>query len=307
MPTRASIIRGPAIVTFNGATYYSKGDINLAVGLETFAVETALHGKVDERVIERVSKVTFTPDGQWESLGVTWPYGAMNLGDSVFGATDLPLVIKTQAGKTLTFACAAITKMPSIMLGATKTLLGDIEFTCLGTENEAWTETDNLVAVGTAAFSDTTFSSSSIITQPYTGAWGGSAPWSSIRTFDGWQVDFDLQLTPITTDGDGIVDMTFAGLAVNAKCSPLGVTEANVIDALRLQGAGNARGRSLNANSNDLVITGTGVVVTVKAAQLKNGPLIFGAGARRVGELEWVATRQFTLGVASPLFTVATS
>lgn len=303
--TRSSIVRGPAVVTFNGATLYSKGDISLELGVETFEVATALHGKVDERVVTRVARVRFTPDGQYESLGVVWPYGAMNLGDSVFGATDLPLVIKTKDGKTLTFAAAAVTRMPSLNLGATKTILGDIEFTCLGADNTAWTAANSLVTTATAAFSDTTFDPASIVTQPYTGVWGVSAPWSSIATFDGWTVDFDLQMAPVTTDAEGIVDMTFQSLAVTAKCRPVGVTEANVIAALKLQDTGNARGRSLQTGSNDLVISNTGVTVTVKSAQLKAGPLLFGSGTPRVGELTWVATRKFTAGAASPLFTVA--
>jgi hypothetical protein len=159
--------------------------------------------------------------------------------------------------------------------------------------------------VTSAAFSDTSFDPASIITQPYTGVWGVSAPWSSITTFDGWQVDFDLSLNPITTDGDGIVDMTFASLAVTAKCRPIGITETQLITALGLQGGGNARGRSLQTGSSDLVISNTGVTVTVKSAQLKSGPMAFGSGTPRIGELTWVATRKFAAGVASPLFTVA--
>jgi hypothetical protein len=302
---RSTIIRGPAIVTFNGATLYSKGDIELELGVETFNVETAMHGKVDERVASRVARIRFTPDGQYESMGVIWPYGAMNLGDSVFTAADIPLVIKTKAGQVLTFSAAAITKMPSLMLGSSKTILGDIEFTALGKDNEAWTVANNLVTVTSAAFSDTSFDPASIITQPYTGVWGVSAPWSSITTFDGWQVDFDLSLNPITTDGDGIVDMTFASLAVTAKCRPIGITETQLITALGLQGGGNARGRSLQTGSSDLVISNTGVTVTVKSAQLKSGPMAFGSGTPRIGELTWVATRKFAAGVASPLFTVA--
>ncbi len=307
MPTRSSILRGPAVVTFNGATLYSKGDITLTMELQTFNVDTAIHGKVDERVSDRVTRISFTPDGQFESQSVIWPYASMSLGASVFGSTDLPLVIKTVEGKTLTFKAAAITKMPSLVLASTKTMLGDIEFTCIGQENTTWTTDSSLVTVASAAFSDTTFAPSSILTQPYTGAWGASSPWSSISTMDGWQVDFDLQLEPVVTDADGLVDMTFASLEVSAKCRPLGILETDVINALRIQGVGNARGRSLQLNSNDLVITGTGAVITVKSAQLKSGPQMFGAGQLRIGELVWVATRKFTAGVASPLFSVATS
>lgn len=304
---RTSIIRGPAVVQFDSTSFFSKGDIELDLGLETMDIETSAHGKVDERVTERVSKVRFTPAGEFENLSVLWPYGATVIGTSIFGATDKPLVIHTLAGKTLTFAAAAVTKMPNLILSATKTLIGDVEFTCLGTDNEAWTETDNLVAVASASYSDATFDPASILTQPYSAAWGATSPWDAINTFDGWSVEFDLGLEPVRTDSDGTIDMTFSALGVSASCQPVGITEQQAIDALKLQGAGNYRGRSLQANSNDLVISGTGVVVTVKKAQLKTAPMGFGPRTPRVGTLMWTATRPFSLGVAGALFTVATS
>lgn len=304
---RTSILRGPAIVQFNGASFYSRDDIAVEVGLETFAVSTSLHGKVDDRVSDRVAKVKFTPSGEWEALGVLWPYATAIIGSSVFGDTDKPLVIHTADGKRIQFSSAAVTGMPSINLSATKQIHGDVEFTCLGKDNESWTATGNLVAVTSVAFADTGFNPADIITQPYLGAWGVTSPWNTIKTKDGWVVEYDLQLEPVMVDEDGTVDYTFGSLAVKASCTPLGITEQNFFDALRLQGAGNARGRSLQANSTDLVISGTGVSITLKSAQLKTGGMAFGPTAERIDKCEWVSTRKFISGVAQPLFVVATS
>lgn len=305
---RSTILRGPAIVTYNGATFYSKGDITVELGLETFVIDTSAFGKVDERVQDRIARVRFTPDGQFESLGVLWPYGATSIGSSIFGASDTPLVIQTISdGKAITFSAAALTKMPDLELGATKTMLGEIEFTCLGANNEAWTVADNLLAIASNAFADTSFSVAAILTQAYTGVWGASAPWNSISTSDGWRVAFNLGLTPVTTDADGVVDMTLESLEVTATCVPLGITEAQLAAALKLQGSGATRGRSLASGASDLVLTGTGAVITVKGAQLKSGPMQFGRGALRVGELGWIATKTFSGGSPLPLFTVATS
>src|SRR5690606_2508670 len=120
------------------------------------------------------------------ALGVLWPYASATIGASVFGATDKPLVIQTVDGKQITYAAAAVTRMPSLSLSATRQIHGEVEFTCLGTNNEAWTATGNLVEVASVAFADTGFDPAAIITQPYTGAWGVSAPWSSIKTKEGW-------------------------------------------------------------------------------------------------------------------------
>jgi hypothetical protein len=99
--------------------------------------------------------------------------------------------------------------------------------------------------------------------------------------------------------------MTLRDLAVRCRCRPEGITEAQLVTALKLQGTGNARGRSLNANSNSLVITGTGVSVTLTGAQMKGGGMQFGPITPRIGEVEFVATRTFSTGVAQPLFVLA--
>lgn len=304
---RTSILRGPAVIQFDGQSFYSRDDITVELGLDTFEVRTSLHGKVDDRVSERIARVRFTPAGEWEALGVLWPYASATIGASVFGATDKPLVVQTADGKRITFQAAAVTRMPSLTLSATKQIHGEVEFTCIGTDNEAWTVTENLVDVRSQAFADTGFDPASIITQPYVGAWGATPPWNSIKSKEGWQVDFDLSLEPVTVDDDGTVDMTFGSLTVTAACRPLGISETQFIDALRLQGTGNARGRSLQANSNDLVISGTGVVITLRKCQLKTGGMAFGPTTERIAQCQWVVTRQFIGGVAQPLFTLANS
>lgn len=304
---RSTILRGPAVVQFDGASYFTKGDVQVDISVSTFDVATSAHGKVDQRVDDRVCRVRFTPAGEIENLGVTWPYGSMVLGTSIFTGTDKPLVVHTLAGRKLTFSAAAITRMPGLRLAATSTIHGEMEFTCLGANNEAWTEADNLVAIADTAYSDATFAPASIVTQPYTGVWGGSAPWSTIKTFDGWTVDFDLGLSPVTTDADGVVDMMFSDLTVRATCKPQGVTESELIAALKVQGSGATRGRSLQANSNDLVLTGTGLIVTLKSAQISAGSMAFSPTSPRMQDVTWIATRPFATGVAGALFTLATS
>lgn len=305
--SRSSILRGPAVVIFGGSTFYTKDDIQLDLSLGTFDVATSQFGKVDERVSSRATKVRFTPAGEWEALTVLWPYASSTIGASVFTATDVPLVIQTLDGKRLTFSAAAVTALPDIILSAGQTMIGAVEFTCIGTDATEWTGANSLVAVSSQAFSDTGFSSSGIKTQPYSAAWGGSSPWSSFQSMDGFRVSFDLALAPVETDSDGLVDMTLRDLAVRCRCRPMGITEAQLITALKLQDTGNARGRSLNANSNSLVITGTGVSVTLTGAQMKGGGMEFGTTTPRIGEVEFVATRTFSTGVAQPLFALAAS
>ncbi len=307
MISRTAFVRGPAIVTFNGATFHSKGDIEFELGVETFPVETAIHGKVDERVRERVARVRFTPAGEWENLSVLWPYASTSIGASIFTGSDLPLVIQGADGRKVTLSAAAVTKMPDIILSTTRTLIGQVEFTGIGSDTIPWTTADSLVAEASNAYSDITFSPSAILTQPYTAAWGASPPWSSFETLEGFTVSFETSFGDVSTDAGGLIDMTLGGIAVVARCQPVGISQAQLITAIGVQGTGNARGRSLLAGANNLVISGTGVVVTVRKANIRTAPLRYGNTTPRIGEVEFVANREFSTGVAQPLFAVATS
>lgn len=307
---RATIIRGPAVVQYNTVTFYTKGDIEVKFGLETFNVETDSFGNAPERLKDRLVEVTFTPVGEWESMATLFPYAATLPGTSIFGsaAAEKALVIHTLAGVKLTFPCAAVTKLADISASAVKTLFGQVTFTCLGKGNTAWSVADSIMDVAAAAFADATFNPANIKTVPFAVAWG-IAPWDAINTRDGVTVSFDLQTEKVETDTDGVIDMTFKDLGVMAKLTPVGVTEAQVDTALGWQGVATAvRGGSLDALANDLVLTGAGAgapVITVKKAAMKTAGYRFGSTALRHGELGFVAQRQWTAGVAQPLYTLA--
>lgn len=299
---RSSIKRGPAIIKYDGATFWTKADIRLAIDLATLEIDSSAYGKVDERTTQRKCEVSFTPVGEWESLAVLFPYGSMNVGTSIFTSADKPLEIHTLDGQKLTLKAAAITKPPDIILSATKTRFGECTFTGIGADNTAWTTADSLIASTAAVFADTSFDPANIKTEPVTAAWG-AAPWDSFQTRDGFVISHEMAFKEIETDSEGIVDMMLSKIAIRAKARPIGITEADLLTALKIQGAGNARGKSLSGS--DLVITATTGTVTVKGAALRDAGYEFGHEALRIGEVEWVATRTLNLGVVQPLIVIA--
>lgn len=306
---RTLIISGPAKVTFNGATFFSKGDIETDIDQETMELETSLHGKVDERVLNITGKISFEPAGEWESLSVVWPYGSYAIGASIFGSSDLPLVIHSLDGKTYTFAAAAITKMPNIICSTVKTLIGPIEFTAIRAKDTPWGTADSFLAIASSAFSETAFNPSDILTQPYDLSWDtsptGGAPWDDFESLEGVVFEFPMSVTPVGTDRDGILDYRLQKLAAMARCIPIGPTTAEILTALKIQGSGAARGRSLNI-ARDFVADGTGVTVTLKNAGMKSGGYAFGQPPKnRNKEVTWVATKN-PADLSVPLFTVGT-
>lgn len=92
MSNIAQIIGGPALVTYKGESFYSKGDITLSINLEAFAIETAIHGTLEERQSNALATVSFVPAGEWEALEVLWPYQTPIPGQSIVRVATLDSV-----------------------------------------------------------------------------------------------------------------------------------------------------------------------------------------------------------------------
>lgn len=389
----ATILGGPALVKYRGATFYSKGDIQLSLNKTTFPIQTDRFGKVDERVSEQEMKVTFDPAGEWESLGVLWPYASTLLGSLItplsqaatidtatdiltaaghgfatgddvlvhvatggtlptatpalsqttryyvraidvntftlhdtaahaaantnlidFSAAgtgtfyvdrDLPLVIHTFAGVKLQLYSGAVVKMPTINLSSVKSPIGAVTFEAFLRNGSDWSDAASRWVITNEALVDTTFAPSGILTQPYTAAWGNTAPWNSFATKDGWTVDFNEAFEAVMTDGLGTVSRRLQNLDVTAKARPAGIDESQLLTKLLLQDAGAARGRSLSGDN--LLISATGVAVQLYGAALKAAGQHFSSGQERMGELTWSSTRTFAAGAPNPLFYVGTA
>jgi hypothetical protein len=117
-------------------------------------------------------------------------------------------------------------------------------------------------------------------------------------------VSFDTSIKEQGIDENGTVDAFLQDVKVMAKCKPVNLTETAILSALRIQGTGGAIGTSLR-QATDLVITGTGVVVTIKDAALVEGPLNWGSSTLRSGELGFIGQRVESTGTFGALATIA--
>ena len=94
-------------------------------------MDSDLAGTFDERMKSQMTVVSGQPVGALSSasLAACFPYAVSQIGASIFGASDKPLVIVTKyggtsnAGQTITYPRAALTKLPQLRLKPTDTLL----------------------------------------------------------------------------------------------------------------------------------------------------------------------------------------
>lgn len=310
---RSTLFEGPATVTMGGVVFYSKDNVTVEVYRDTNPIKSAAFGKVDERVADIGAKITFTPVGQWTTaaLAVLYPHTNPVPGTSMLTATDVPVTIWPLNGKEkIVFAAGCITKMPNLNLSASAdTAFGPVEIYC-GLANS--TDRSGTAALytptATAAFSDTSFAVSEILTPIYTLALASaSSPWDSFVTEGVVKVEFNLQSRQRKVDSLGTFDVRLVGLDITVKFAPANMTVAQVLAKMPVQGAGVAIGTSLSTGAANLTIAGSGSgvpTVTINKVALKRAPQQYGNDSSRHGELEFVATRptgatMFSVGVTA--------
>lgn len=306
---RTTIISGPALIVFAGSSFWSKGDVMLKPVNKRFDIPTSHFGKVDERFSDRRIEVTFEPAGQFTTAlaAVLWPYGATQVGASIYGATDRILQVHGRDGIKFAVNNASLTQMPNIRMGVDKTTIGAVKFTGLLAKSTDPTNAAAYFTSSSVAYpGDTGFVLTNIWTQAPSAVWGASAPWSAFMTEGGWDVSFNLKLAEQAVDGLGTVDMTFQQLDISVKAIPVGPTVAQVMTSLKTN---QALGTSL-ASADNLVLSGTGTgspTFTLNKAALVDAEFKYGNEAKRIGVCEWIPTRTITAGTPDPLFTIAQS
>lgn len=315
---RTTRIAGPCKITYGGVDIYSKGDVELRMGYETFNVDVDGLGRASRRISDRVAEISFTPDGRWSNTkgakSVLFPGGIVNSvdttklpGQSWLGATDKPLVITPfdgEASGTLTFHNAVITQIPSLIFSAVATLIGPVTLRAININSAEWSAAASFVTQSTvAALTAHDFAAADIITKGYKLFWTGKTGFVNsavgIDTMDGIMVDFNLELEPVVPDAYGLVDFSFVQLDVTCRAKPLGVSANHILTALGYDDTGAARGKALEASAADIVIhdlagDSTTPTMTLNSMHFADAgaALAYGSRSNRTQELTWVSNRE---------------
>jgi len=295
--TRTTIVRGPAKVVYDSATFYSKGGITLTMTNATFDKESDAYGVLGKSKTDFQVVVEFEPVGEIEALTVLFPYGSTAMGASIYGGTDKPLVI-TAADATYTINNAAVTQMPSLRLTANNTAFGSVQFTGLLDLGGDPSALADYYSVGAGGSIGAAFDPTKLVTAPYTATLAAL----NFNSEAGFEVAFDLGLTPIVVDGIGTVDMTLQNLGCNITCIPVGVAE-NSFDTYF--GSLDA-GEDLASVALDISTATTGGLnFDAAAVQIIDLQKRFSPTENRLGQLTLACKRTFSTGTPQALFTIA--
>jgi hypothetical protein len=300
-PTRQSIVSGPGAITFGSQTFHDKDGIEAVIESSQEDAFCSQYGRVASFKADQTGRITFTPCGDIAAaqLAVLFKHTTPVIGASLFGSSDAPCVVHSLAGVKLTATAAALVQLPSLSLSPVRTALGPAAIAFLVGNGLAASGSNALYKIESASFTATAVGDTTIKAGVYLGTYNTT----TIHTQDGWEVSFDLQTTPVVIDDVGTVDLLLSGLTVRASCTPVGITEA---DFLALQPHTLDRGASMVGGYDLTIATATvgGLSVVLKNARPLTGPLRWGAGALRAGQLGFEAHRSFAAGVGGALYSV---
>ena len=298
--SRTSIIRGPGTVVYGGKAFFDASGISAEIESATSEIPSSISGSIATIKTDQTGKISFTPCGQLAAdlLALLYPYGSPTVGSSACGSADRPLVVHSLAGTKVSFVNAVLSKMPEIYLSPIRTAFGSAEFSAALGLAKAPGDADAFYTVEQAAYDSGAPAPEGITGVQYAGTFGDlSIP----DTLEGWTITPAVTLEPVTVDSVGTIDWTIAGVSCTATCTPVGLTEAEILAALPVSGA---RGSMIGGES-DLVVSGAGgLKVTLMKASLVRGPLQWGTTTLRAGELGFTAHRSFAGGVPGPVFSV---
>lgn len=315
--SRSALVVGPARCLFTPAaglaTFFTNDSFEVKLNSSRFEVHPQGFTQADQRDADRSVDWSLAPDGRWNAaiIAAFWPYLNAVPGASMPTNADQPFVAHGADGGLLTVLASYIKKMPNITLSAKKTLIGSVGFKGILADGM---NTDNNDAYLTYAatggtLTDSGFVLSEIKTQPYTAVWGSVDGFVGFSGEDGFEISFDTQSKEIQLDGLGTVIEVLQKVGVMVKCKPGGPTAAQILAALKFQGAGNALGRSHAAGGAALTITGAdGVnVFTSPKMSLVEAGYRFGNDVLRNGEIGFVANMDPASGVQGAIATLAAS
>lgn len=293
---RTTIVRGPCKITYDGATFYSKGGVTFTATNSSFDKDTDAYGPVGKIKTDFQVVVEFEPVGEIEALTTLFPYASTAMGASICGATDKPLVI-VSASATYTVLNAIVTQMPSLRLSATATAFGSVQFTGLLKKAGDPSNLEHYYTIGAGASIGVAFDPAKIICGPYLCVFDSQETYSEA----GFEVSFDLSMNPVIVDGFGTVDMSLTSLGANLSFIPTGISGGildNYFDGI-------SAGSSLGPVAISITTSTLGGLGLVFSGQIIDIQDRFSPTDNRTGTVNIAAFREFNTGVPEALFTIS--
>ncbi len=302
MPSIPLRITGPAVVIFNGVTYYFQDGLKANLKRSTANIVVDNFGEIAQISKDLVVEITGKPAGVLSAsyLESMFPDARNKHGQSVFGSTDLPLIVWAQhpfSGSDLnkvTWVRGAISKSPTILCSATRGQIigGEITFTALMASDFDLTAADAWYTAVNAAYTGDTLDVDAVRYARYTAALGSDpSPYDEMLAIDGFQLEATFATKDIEVDNFGIIDRVYDASSYTATCKfkPANLLKAEVDALIRVQDAtAYLPGDVIGGDNKDLVISSDVFVVTLTNCGALGSEDLYQTGVLQRGEVMFV-------------------
>ncbi len=295
-------ITGPAVAIFAGQTYYFQDGLKASLKRNTANIVVDNFGEIAQISKDMVVEITGKPAGRLDAtyLDSMFPDPRNKHGQSIFGATDVPLVIWAQHPfdmsdlNKVTWARGAISKSPTVQCTATRgqIISGEITFTALMASDFDLTAADAWYSAVNAAYTGDLLNPDEIRYGRYVAALGiRSSPYDAMLAIDGFILEATFGTKDIEVDNFGIIDRTYDASSYTATCKfkPANLLKAEVDALIQLQDTtALLPGDVIGGTNEDLVIASDAFVVTLKNCGALGSEDLYQTGVLQRGEVMFV-------------------
>ena len=317
----ANLSGGAAFVNFNTRNIQFESDCALEMTPTTAVLSSALYGRFDEIPTDLLIKFSGTPRYyDTGAIGAVFPYtGTYPAIGAFYGGGNAAASINSINGDQFILNNAMVGKMPELMLGMEKVILGPMEIWGLIQSGQDPTSAGAYytynAAGGSYSFADPAAAGTALIgQQEYTGVFGTVGGLTRFQAQETWTISHELEWAPVVIQGRTRAFRLLSYRAL-AKCKPADATMAALLTALGLQGANATPGTRLSqlakaanggATFPSLALSGTSSIsVTLGNAALKTAGFQFGSKPLRQGEIGFVSTADLSGGAPAAPLTLA--
>lgn len=284
-------VGGPCKLSDNGSIIYFDAGVKITPQPVWRQIESAVAGQQDDVLVDLTYKITGTPRSVWNPTyqGVLLPAALTNwsnTGARLIGAVNRPVSILGVDSNGFDFTRAILTKMPDVNLGLGTELYGEAEWTAFIGDGSALTDDDAFYTQNTTAWDQSDYPTTHQEAL-CTAAWGGVSGWDTVFAEKGFKLTHELQLDKVT-QGNVTVDLRVNKYRGMISFTPEEPTTAELLAALGFQGSGAGIGMRRSSNTNNFVVTGASISVTLNSAGLNKGEFIFDNKANRHGEFAMI-------------------
>ena len=296
---RTTLLEGPAHILWDKPAAkaewkycWSDGDVKVDLLRTAKEVKVSGLGQIDDPAKDEIIEVEFTPAGNIAGGLLDWMYsGVFSLlpGQSIFGSADSPVWVHTIDGKLLEISNARVTQFPTLQFGTgLPRFSGTAKMTGIIRKGVPRSAADCLFKAIVAEPFTAIPSIGEWVHLPCLATWALPTPRTIMTNQDGWTFRAGHTVSPRYNPDVGTFDFRLEQIAVSASCTPINISDADLLSAAVI-GADRRLGKS-GANADlTLAEDAPGITAVLRNARLTEKPIIYGEGKPRAGQITWQA------------------